>query len=81
MTNYNFILILVMDREIITFRFQTKEEARNEMRRQFIEAGGDIEENNDYATLTEDLAWVNDGSNHINYDWKIVETNKIPLFN
>lgn len=81
MSNYNFILILVMDREIINLRFQTKEEAKAEMKQQFIEAGGDIEENNDEATLTENYAWVNDGTNHCNFDWKIVEVSKIPIFN
>lgn len=81
MSNYKFILVLVMDREIIAFRFRTRDEARIEMRKQFIEAGGDIEENNDYATLNENSAWVNDGDNHSDFDWRIVEINEIPIFN
>ena len=32
MSNYKFILIMVMDREIAVFRFRTREEARNEMK-------------------------------------------------
>lgn len=80
MSNYKFILIMVMDREIAVFRFRTREEARNEMRRQFIKAGGDIEENNDYASLNEDFAWVNEGVNHSDFDWKIIEVSKIPIF-
>lgn len=80
MSNYNFILITIIERVIIVFRFQTKEEAKAEMKRQFIEAGGDIIENNDYATLNEDLAWVNDGNNHNNFDWRIVEVSKISIF-
>ena len=80
MPNYKFILILVMDREIIAFRFRTRDEAKTEMRRQFIQAGGDITENNDYATLTENSAWVNDGDNHSHFDWRIIEVNEIPIF-
>lgn len=78
---FKFFLITVMDREIITSRFRTRDEARRIMRKQFIEAGGDIEENNDYATLNENSAWVNDGDNHSNFDWRIVEVNEIPIFN
>lgn len=80
MSSYKFFLIIVMDREITAFRFRTRDEARNEMRRQFIEAGGDIEENNDYASLNEDSAWVNDGDNHSDFDWRVVEVNEIPIF-
>lgn len=43
------------------------------MKRQFIKTGGDIEENNDYASLNEDFAWVNEGVNHSDFDWKIIE--------
>lgn len=81
MSNYKFILILVMDREITVFRFRTRDEARNEMRIQFIKAGGDIEENNEHATLNEDFAWVNDGDNHSDFDWRVVEVSEIPIFN
>jgi len=77
---FKYFLITVMDREIITSRFRTRDEARRMMRKQFIEAGGDIEENNDYATLNEDSAWVNDGDNHSDFDWRVVEVSEIPIF-
>lgn len=73
------MLITVIDREILSEQFETKEEAHHQMISE-LASYASIDE----ATLTEveyddgemgygeDCAYLNDGPNHDNYDWRII---------
>ena len=67
-----FMLINVVEREIYTSVCDTYEDAFNQMKEEFEESGG-----SDYDGEIEDYyAYITDGNNHDNYDWKIVEIAK-----
>lgn len=74
-----YMLISVRDREILTEKFDTKEEAQETMHREMIEQGKvpeDIFDNEEYEDgdcgFGEYSAWANDGLNHSDFDWLIV---------
>lgn len=74
-----YMLISVCDREILTEKFDTKEEAQETMRREMIEQGKvpeDIFDNEEYEDYDcgfgEYSAWANNGINHADFDWLIV---------
>lgn len=91
MTEKRFMLITVCDREISTEIFPKFDDARKEMKTQFMECFNithfatmqdadkidfdkdcyfDDDECNGWD---ETSAWYNEGPNHANYDWQIVE--------
>lgn len=73
-----YILIAVAERDIFTEEFETLEKAQEEMRKQVIESCKDeLEEyiDDDMACIKDMFAWVTDGLNHDDYDWKIIELN------
>lgn len=81
MDNYRFILITVEDREIFTERFASLKDAQAQMRTEMIQWGevpeeifeaDKYDEGYDYG-FSELGGWANDGINHNNYDWLIVE--------
>lgn len=74
-----FMLISVCDREILTELFDTVEEAREAMHREMVEQGkvpDDIFNNTEYEDsdygFGEWSAYANDGVNHADFDWLIV---------
>ena len=65
-----YLLIEVIERDIVPYFFPTLEEAQTAMRQFYNEAGqADMEEIGEY------YAFKNEANNHDNFDWKIV---KIP---
>ena len=75
-----FMLISVCEREILTEMFDTVEEARETMHREMIEQGkvpDDIFDNIEYddsdCGFGEWSAYANDGVNHADFDWLIVD--------
>ena len=76
----NYILISVCEREIMTEQFQSLEDAQDCMHKEMIDAGDipeDIFNHSEYDDgdfgFGKYSAYVNDGVNHSNYDWSIVE--------
>ena len=74
-----YMLISVCERDIMTERFDTLEEAQRAMKNEMVERGEvskDIFTNNHYddgdCGFSEMNAYVNDGANHNNLDWLIV---------
>ena len=77
-----FMLISVCDREILTERFQTMEDAQRKMHEEMVQWGKVPEEIFEYGEEY-DVAYsygfhkfggyANDGMNHADYDWLIVE--------
>lgn len=64
-----FVLIEVIEREIsIPHFFDTHEEAYQQMKEFYNEAGGEYAEEGE---IWKDFAWLN--SHHNNFDWKIFE--------
>lgn len=93
MTEKRFMLITVCDREISTEIFPKFDDARKEMKTQFMECFNvthfvsmqddddidfekDCYSDDDYG-WGKTSAWYNEGPNHADYDWKIVEISKI----
>jgi hypothetical protein len=69
------ILISVCDREITVAEFKTKDAAHEKMIEELgFAAKGNISDydrdNGDYD-FNEDGTWLNDGTNHGDFDWKI----------
>lgn len=78
---YRYMLITVIDREILTETFRTVEDARRCMHKEMILYGKvpkDIFATDSYDAgeygFSDYGAWANDGENHANYDWLIVDT-------
>lgn len=74
-----YMLISVCDRDILTERFNTKEEAQESMHSEMIEWGkvpkevfSEEEYDDGDFGFGEYSAYVNDGANHANLDWLIV---------
>lgn len=75
------LLVTVVDREISTELFSSFEKAKEELIKQFLEYVTDANAFNIKITSffgteygwDETSAYVNDGPNHSDYDWKIVE--------
>lgn len=76
-----YMLITVIEREILTEQFETFEEAHNQMMKEFCEAAmvdpadcteeeSECDEEFGYCKWN---AYVSDGLNHNNFDWIIVE--------
>lgn len=82
----NFLLITVEEREISTEFFSTFEDAKAEMMKQFAECFSDEDRSEfdfedaeyygDEYGWNETSACLNDGPNHSNFDWKIIEIPK-----
>lgn len=72
-----FVLIATCDtdREIVTTQYEYMHQAQEAMRKQFEDAGGSNMNESDSSQITSICAWVTDGVNGANYDWKIVEVN------
>ena len=77
-----FMLISVCDREILTERFPTIKAAQDQMYKEMVEWGGISEK--DFLSGAEEYeecdfgyhkygGYVNDGNNHADLDWLIVE--------
>lgn len=76
-----YMLITVAEREIMTEQFDTFNEARARMMKELCECGNidptdcteeESECNSDFGYCKWN-AYVNDGVNHGNYDWRIVK--------
>ena len=64
-----YVLVSVIEREIFGEIYNTYDEAYKEMQKSYewtLKHGGDD------SYIGEWYAWVNDGPNHDNYDWKIL---------
>lgn len=76
-----FMLISVCDREILIERFTSLEEAQGKMHEEMIQWGKAPEEIFEYdeydiaysCGFNEHGGYANDGVNHADYDWLIVE--------
>ena len=73
-----FQLISVADREIMTEYFDTLKEAQARMREEMLDSGldslDDIEDKGNGDCGCDDFsAWLNDGNNHMDFDWKIID--------
>lgn len=75
-----FMLISVRERNILTEIFNTKKEAQKIMHKEMVEWGkvpGDIFQQEEYddgdCGFGEWSAYANDGINHSDFDWRIVE--------
>jgi hypothetical protein len=75
-----YMLISVCDRDILTELFDTHKEAFVQMKTEMTEQGKvpkevfdetDIYEDSDFGFGPEG-GWANDGVNHCNFDWRIV---------
>lgn len=63
-----YLLIEVVEREIIVNFYGTLQEAQEAMRKSYEEAGSaEMEE------ITRTTAFKNDANNHDNFDWRIVK--------
>ena len=68
------MLICVIERTIYTERFDTYEEAYDNMEKQFESYGGNNEKIESLEASLEKLsAWITEGNNHDNYDWEIID--------
>ena len=67
--NKQYMLVEVVERDINGTMFNSFEEARQAM----AEAYEEIKSGTDECEISTWWAWVNDGPNHDNYDWKIIE--------
>ena len=65
-----YMLVEVVERGIEGIVYSTLEEAQSAMREAYEETVNNRAAEND---ISEWWAWVNDGPNHDNYDWKILE--------
>lgn len=77
---HKFMLISVGDREILTECFLTIEDAQRQMHEEMIQWGRVPEEifeddecDDSMYGFGELCGWANDGINHTDYDWLIVE--------
>lgn len=77
-----YMLISVVERDIQTEMFKNLGLAREEMRRQFTNACKGLVDDyiedcmaelHDKYNDIEHFAWVTDGANHDDYDWKIIK--------
>lgn len=79
-----YMLISVIEREILIELFETKKEAQEKMREEIVRLAGIDEDivaaNPEYLDLSDgEMGWsencgfVTDGRNHDNYDWVIVD--------
>lgn len=66
-----YVLVSVCDRDIATAIFDTKEAAYNAMKKEYKEACSDPDSAD--GEITDESAYLNEGNNHADYDWKIVE--------
>ena len=66
-----YMLISVCDRDIATAIYDTKEAAYNAMKNEYKKACFDPDSAD--GEITNDSAYLNEGNNHADYDWKIVE--------
>ena len=62
------ILVSCIEREIVVQQFDYVEDARVEMRKQYLAAG---ECDPDYCRIEDNYAYKSDANNHDNYDWQI----------
>lgn len=76
----DFMLITVCDREISAELFETFKDAQNTMHKEMIEQGQvpedifDMESYDDYDYgFGKDFGYANDGVNHADYDWRIID--------
>jgi len=68
-----FILITIIDRNILTSYHKTLKDAQEKMRREFQQYGGTPEKiKEQLASISEFEAWIMDGNNQDDYDWKII---------
>lgn len=74
-----YMLISVCGREILTEQFDTKEEAFEQMKTEMIAQGRVPEEAFEEETYEDsdfgfgpECGWANDGVNHEDFDWRIV---------
>lgn len=75
-----YMLISVCDREILTEQFNSLKEAQSAMHKEMIEQGkvpDDIFEESEYddgdCGFSKYSGYANDGVNHADFDWSIVE--------
>lgn len=69
-----FMLLSTCERNTAQMRFQTFEEAQEQMKKEFEMFGGDEEAIEDQmAEFGEWSAWITDGNNHDDYDWQIID--------
>jgi hypothetical protein len=74
-----YLLISVFEREIYAELFNSFEDAQNKMQEEFnahvreSQLGDIFEDNECYLGLN--YAWITDGVNHDNYDWRINKIN------
>lgn len=70
-----YMLISIVEREMIYEFFDTLEDAQEEMKKQANNSCIDIIDyiHDQMAQINETDAWVTDGNNHDDYDWWIVE--------
>ena len=85
MEEQRYLLVSVCDREFLTEQFTSLREAQDAMHQEMIEWGRVPREEFDGCETTEDSketsdygfgkwsAWANDGVNHANLDWLIVQ--------
>lgn len=81
-----YMLISVIEREILTETFDTLQEAKTAMVIEMVQEAGvddaifgkDIYDDG-YCGFGDDGGYVTDGKNHCNYDWRIVELNEQDL--
>lgn len=75
-----YMLITVIEREILTEQFETKKAAKTQMLKELaLYSQEDVDEllttsvfDDGKMGFGEDSAYLNDGLNHDNYDWRIV---------
>lgn len=65
-----YMLIEVVERDIEGIRYDTLEEAGTAMKEAYEET---VSRGVAESDISEWWAWANDGPNHDNYDWKIIE--------
>lgn len=69
-----FMLLSTCERNTAHMRFQTFEEAQEQMKKEFEIFGGDKKAIEcQMAEIGEWSAWITDGNNHDNYDWQIID--------
>lgn len=73
-----FMLISVVEREIGYLFFDKLEEAQKQMREEMEDSCSSLEEwlEDDEAEITDMYGWINEGNNHDNYDWLILDLEK-----
>ena len=71
-----YILIEVVEREIEMIEFDTFKDAQDAMKEAYDELAEEYYDGHpeeDEADIKETYAWLNNGPNHDDYDWKIFE--------